>query len=277
MRTYCQALLRTAEGGLARATTARRPLARVWSQIGNVLDGDLSILVHDRRLVWMPAHQSIASVGRIVLSNGEHMSVLDWRANRLVDAVAKQAADSMRAPMAITRLLNSGSAAVKHAATLLGQVTHAANNCKMEVVQPDGSRVLKVCRDSQQHTHQQRQMGERSRRASAALMRPPAYGLQAAPSDLGGMAAWSCPAGLRKRAASCACPMASRGAKFARLAHARDQAAEAARTQQRVEEIGSRLSVSTSTVPAEVRMRRLLERVRARALSAQAAEGNSSE
>ena len=39
-------------------------------------------------LVWMPAHQSIATIGEGKLSNGQRLSALDWRANRFVDVLA---------------------------------------------------------------------------------------------------------------------------------------------------------------------------------------------
>ena len=150
MRTDCQALLRTAEAGTARATSASRPLARLWGQISHALDDDITKLVETRKLVWMPAHQTLAAVGNRILSNGKEMSVVDWRANRLVDALAKEAASSRQAPMAITRLLSSGRAAVRHSAALLGRVTHAANNCIMDCTLPDGNVVQRACRDAQQ-------------------------------------------------------------------------------------------------------------------------------
>ena len=155
MKTDCLALLRTAEEGLMKAAASSRPLARLWNQIGNALDGDICQLMGHKLLVWMPAHQSTAAIGSRTLSNGDRMSVIDWRANRLVDALAKEAAKQRQAPMAITRLLASARTAVKHAAALLGQVTYAANNCVMERVQQDGTRVLRTCRDSQPRPRQQ--------------------------------------------------------------------------------------------------------------------------
>ena len=150
VKTDCLALLHTAEGGLARATDASRPLARIWAAIGNVMDGDIYALVADRHLTWMPAHQSLATVGSRTLSDGVQVSVVDWRANRLADALAKQAAVQRKAPMAITRLLNSGRAATRHAAALLGWVTHSANNCIITCTLPDGTMVQRSCRDAQQ-------------------------------------------------------------------------------------------------------------------------------
>ena len=156
MKTDCLALLHTAEGGLASATAANRPLARIWNRIGNAMDGNISRLRSDGLLVWVPAHQSSAAIGIKVLSNGDKLSDVDWRANRLADALAKQAASQRQAPVAILRILESGRAAVRHAASLLGRVTQAANNCQLAVVLPDGSQQLRACRDAQQHICQRR-------------------------------------------------------------------------------------------------------------------------
>ena len=46
-------------------------------------------MVEDSKLVWMPAHTSTGAVREAKLSNGTRLSMLDWRANRLVDALAK--------------------------------------------------------------------------------------------------------------------------------------------------------------------------------------------
>ena len=51
--------------------------------------------------------------------------------------------------MAITRMLASGKAAVRHAAALLGEVTYAANNCPVEETLPSGAIVTRLRRDSQ--------------------------------------------------------------------------------------------------------------------------------
>ena len=56
------------------------------------MDGSINRLAKDGLLVWMPAHQTSAAIGVQTLSNGDKLSATDWRANRLVDALAKQAA-----------------------------------------------------------------------------------------------------------------------------------------------------------------------------------------
>jgi len=116
--------------------------------ISGALEGDLQQIGDGGMLVWLPAHQSMASIGEAKLSDGTRLSHLDWRANRLVDAFAKAAAAINQPPPAVVKLLESAKVAVRHSATLLGRVTHAANHHSMLVVGPDGLPVTKVCRDS---------------------------------------------------------------------------------------------------------------------------------
>ena len=159
LRTDCQSLLTTAREGAAQATGPDRPLARIWNLIVASLDGRIESIVEHGNLVWMPAHQPLNAIGRVTLSNGKLLSGMDWRANRLVDALAKTAADTMRAPKAVRCLLESGSVAVKHRAALLAVVTHVANSCKEPVQRPDGTWTATVRRDAQQpagHTRRQR-------------------------------------------------------------------------------------------------------------------------
>ena len=172
LRTDCLSLLRTAEGGLSKAVAANRPLARIWGRIGCSLDADITCLVRDEKLVWVPAHQTTAAIGNKELSNGQMLTAVDWRANRLVDALAKQAARERQAPPAITRLLTSGKVAVNHAAALLGEVTHAANHCSVQVHHPDGSTSVKICRDAQKPAQAYRGPRERSSTEEHSPLQP---------------------------------------------------------------------------------------------------------
>ena len=64
----------------------------------------------------------MASVGETKLSNGAGLLV-DWRANRLVDALAKLAAAQHQPPPAVVRILGWAQTALQHSAKLLGRVT----------------------------------------------------------------------------------------------------------------------------------------------------------
>ncbi len=72
---------------------------------------------------------------------------LTGRANRLVDAFAKQAAEHLQAAPINIRLVESAEAAAAHAACLLGVVTHAANNHSSCVPGDGGSSATKMLRD----------------------------------------------------------------------------------------------------------------------------------
>jgi hypothetical protein len=74
------------------ATAAHRPLARVAGLIFSAM-----VDVPRDHIVWMPAHTTIADVGRARLSNGCLLTAADRNANDRADALAKSAAMS-RAP-----------------------------------------------------------------------------------------------------------------------------------------------------------------------------------
>ena len=150
LRTDCLSLLSTAQEGATQATGPAKPLARIWRLISSSLDGRIESIVERGNLVWMPAHQPLSAISSATLSNGKLLSGVDWQANRLVDALAKQAAASVRAPRAVRCLLESARAAVKHAAALLAVVTHAANNHKVPWQRPDGTWGTRNVRDAQQ-------------------------------------------------------------------------------------------------------------------------------
>ena len=148
LRTDCMALLSAAASGTARVTHHSRPLARIWKAIGFTLGCDVVTLVKNELLAWMPAHQSLRTIGEAKLSNGRRLTAIDWRSNRLVDALAKVAAKEMQASKDTLSLLASAEAAAGHAAALLGVVTHAANNHVRFELNDDGSTSRKVMRDS---------------------------------------------------------------------------------------------------------------------------------
>ena len=150
MRTDCQALLATVAGGVQRATAADKKLARIWRKIANMLGGCFKSFAESKVLVWMPAHQTTASVGEVKLSSGARLSMLDWRANRLVDALAKMSAAEAQCMPACLGLVEAAAVALRHAAMLLGRVTHAANNHVVYEPDDSGNQVAKVRRDAVQ-------------------------------------------------------------------------------------------------------------------------------
>ena len=113
------------------------------------MDGDIVKLERHNLLVWQPAHQSVQAIGQRHGSDGKKITTVDWRANRLVDALAKRGAESVRVGAETRSLVASAQAASLHAACLLGQVTFAANNHKAQQLDEKGNMVTVTLRDSQ--------------------------------------------------------------------------------------------------------------------------------
>ena len=151
VKTDCLALLHNAQSGAVAATSPTKMLARIWNLISGILDGDFSGLADHRRLVWLPAHQGFGAIHSRVLSDGKLYSVIDWRANRLVDAIAKAFANDHAVPCLVSALTLSARCAVRHSVALLGCVTHAANNHIVQETSDDGSTIRKRKRDVTEH------------------------------------------------------------------------------------------------------------------------------
>ena len=98
--------------------------------------------------MWLPAHLSHSAIGEAKLSDGSRLIAVDWRANRLVDKLAKIAAGAQAEPRNVSDLVESLDVATAHAAALLGLVTHAANNHKVTEHDEHGNLVMRVKRDS---------------------------------------------------------------------------------------------------------------------------------
>lgn len=260
MRTDCLSLLKTARAGAQLATAACRPLARIWVQISHVLDGDLSALERTNLLVWQPAHQSEQSIGQKRGSDGKKTTAVDWRANRLVDALAKSAAETVRAGKPTRYLLRSARVTCLHAACTLGRVTHAANNHKVDEVDEKGNTRTVTKRDS---------MDAPPRKPKTTAAKPPAE--KPAP------AAESEASKKKKLALERASqllleePAAKRGRSAVSARNKRLREEDLERTRGIVEVRASQLR-PTSTEPAATIMERLRKRVKLRCGIEQAPE-----
>jgi hypothetical protein len=251
LRTDCQSLLTIAREGTAQATGASRPLARIWKLIATSLDGCIESVIESGALVWMPAHQALSAIGEKSLSNGKLLTGVDWRANRLVDALAKLAAATVRAPREVRCLLESGKAAVKHAAAMLAVVTHRANNHMVPVQRPDGTWGTRVARDAQQPA-----------RHSRKVRRPPKPPTEPATlADTTGL--------VLGRAGEWGLERPSKRPRTASAkVQARRKAADLAQTRRRVEEVGAAAGVAETGMSAQQRLDAVSRRVRARFSSA---------
>ena len=124
--TDCLGILETMKRGVAAATDAKRPLARLWRLVAGCLDGAFDTASHS--LVWMPSHGSRASVGAAQKSNHTPVSELDWRANRLVDQVAKAAAGGSRVT-AVCKQVDAAASGFRFLAARVGVATYRSNHC----------------------------------------------------------------------------------------------------------------------------------------------------
>ena len=82
--------------------------------------------------MWMPAHQGAAAIDVKMKSNGHPINRIDWRANRLVDGLAKLSASANATPREQMKLIESAEYLTKHMAAQLsvsqaGEATEAAS------------------------------------------------------------------------------------------------------------------------------------------------------
>ena len=96
----------------------------------------------------MPAHMSLDACTKVKLADGSSVSPLSWRANRLVDAVAKRASLRDRASLRIVKFLEASNPFVRNKGRILAQATYRANHCSMTVLDADGNHTVRVVRDA---------------------------------------------------------------------------------------------------------------------------------
>jgi hypothetical protein len=146
--TDCYNILTMLCGGMADATGPSRPLARVWNMIAPILDGAGTHELVNKRVVWMPSHCTTASIGTTVKSNGRTVTAMDWRANRLVDKLAKNAARAHCVPDLAVNTFEQALCAAEYYAALAGTVTYAGNHFAVDVVRRNGTIGRSIVRDS---------------------------------------------------------------------------------------------------------------------------------
>jgi len=116
--------------------------------IFQALDGGISPDEVGKMLLWMPSHGSKTVIGRAIKSDGSAVTALDWRANRLVDALAKAAAGKGRVDKSLLAFWDAAGEAVEFCAATLGMVTYAANNVRESAQRADGTYVYALRRDA---------------------------------------------------------------------------------------------------------------------------------
>ena len=147
--TDCLGLRHTAARGAHAATAAMKHLARVWTGIAAALDGDIQRLIDSKTLIWMPAHRTASDIGNALKSNDSPVTAREWRANRLVDGLAKLAAGDGAAPKATIALIDSAEILVRHSAAQLAVATYNANHHLTVKIKDDGTVIHCSTRDAQ--------------------------------------------------------------------------------------------------------------------------------
>ena len=253
MITDCLGILDSLASGLKRVTAASSPLARLWTRVGAVLDGDLKCPLR-HGMCWMPAHGGVHTINVATKSNGATITAVDWRANRLVDALAKAAANSVRIDAGSRRMLGNAAAAAEYGAALAGATGQAANTCVQHSLTASGQSVRTVCRDSK----------PQGRPSSAVAVRKPyAQSRSNGPGDLVHSRP-PCRAPFRtgNTMVSFDAPLRHSSTRATR-ARARELAALSRQTatwRQRVD--ASHASATSAHIPADVRMASLRARIR---------------
>ena len=254
--TDCMSLLNVALKGAEKATMAKAALARVWCGIAECLDGDTRSMVVSKRLRWTPAHLTQRSIGQTAGNTDRVITAADWRANRLADVLAKEAANRRALPKhAISKLRDAEEAARYHMA-LLGTVTHAANNCKMQS-EINGKLTWVTKRDSLERPRAAT-AAQRTSRPARAAKKPDAS------ADLPEPAPSLPPPGTAVHAAL------SRKQAAKKLHATRIAENEREATARAVSQLTARLSSAAESSSAADRLHALRSRVRAKAAAAAA-------
>ena len=145
--TDCLAVRLTLASGASVACGASKPLARIWTMIFHALDGT-ALETALERLVWMPSHKTLVASSLCLKSDGAPVSATDWRSNRLVDGLAKRAADCCRTHQDLRGYLHHAKTMVEHSAAIIGMAAYGANNYSVTVWSPQGKLVDATRRDS---------------------------------------------------------------------------------------------------------------------------------
>ena len=262
MTTDCKSLLNIASSGTHKATSSKAALARIWCRIASTLDGDTRRLTSASLLRWTPAHLSQASIGKPTSDGERIITAVDWRANRLADALAKEAAAVHAADAPTVRLLRSAEEAAKYHLALLGAVTHRANHCPVRLT-VNGEEKWTYKSDSVDRPKAATAAQKRARSARPLLLEHRTVGVKPGPA--------SCNAA----AASSNDPPAPASRVQQRAADKRARATELAKasqstTDRAVSELASRLRTSAAAnSSAGERMAALKDRLRLRQLQRQ--------
>ena len=261
--TDCKGILDSLQHAPQALTQHDKALARTWSLIRHTLDDDFSII--RGRLRWMPSHTSSGGICKAVDSTGQPITILMWRANRLVDGLAKIAAGRHRLPGWAFKMLGAASQLVKHAAAQLGVVTHRANNHKVSHLTDGGAMVTRICRDSTAESQRPRCSKVKPPPSSASTPASSGPTEQATPAAPAQFATGSNPARGTKRCSPLELTASIAGRRKAHAAMRQQQLRLDLQEQEQVARwVASRDLTASSGPTAQERMERLRQRLRSK-------------
>ena len=122
-RIDCQEVVKAMHRGRTWATSAKRPLARVFNLVLTAADDFVP-----EAFVWMPAHTTQAHIGRVRLGDGSLLTYIDHCANDGADAHAKSAVEEHRVPLPVRRAHAERDERTTRMARWIGRVTYEANH-----------------------------------------------------------------------------------------------------------------------------------------------------
>ena len=103
--------------------SSKRRYHQHWVSIYHALDGgELA-----ERVVWVPAHNSEARIGEVLCGSGTPFTRDTWLGNKLVDELAKQGAQAIKAPQDVVRRVVARQRQAQELAVFVGQVNALAN------------------------------------------------------------------------------------------------------------------------------------------------------
>ena len=112
------------------------------------LDDSFDDNIFSSKLTWLPAHLSTASVGERRRSDGQRVTMINWRATGRVEILAKFAADRWAPWETVMKTLDAATSLLRHRAAQLAAVTHAANNFTESYIDVKGNHATRNIRGS---------------------------------------------------------------------------------------------------------------------------------
>ena len=169
--TDCLSLVDTVASHLNNTESHKSVMARTWAEFHRLIDGEEVLRILQRRLWWMGSHSTRDAVGTRTKRNALGwilpVTPLDWRGNRLADAAAKFVLRAYQLDEGSRKSLELQKSLLLDSLILIGQVTYAANNTRMQRREADGT-VISWHRDTTAVRPVKAEANGRTRKPAAA-------------------------------------------------------------------------------------------------------------